>query len=296
MATIKDQVSLRVGIANWLNRSDLTNDELDQFIEIAEARLYEDLRIPVLETTQAFTVTILNSSILIPSGFIELIELKKLKGGTCSSNPSVNTTRALCSAASGTWTDNDKDDDIILKRIDSRAFINNKVRNAYIRESNNFLLTDNEGEQKASGEYHIRFYRSGVSIGSYATATTAVTAFVVGKYYKIASLGNTSQSNWNTAAGTSNVTYAVGSIFKASATTTGTGTAYQETIPWILETEFETILYAACTVGSTFVGDVEMEQKFNQLTVSKISALNDKERRADLKGGIYTHHFSSISI
>ena len=88
----------------------------------------------------------------------------------------------------------------------------------------------------------------------------------------------------------------MGSIFKAAATTTGTGTAYQETIPWILETEFETILYAACTVGSTFVGDVEMEQKFNQLTVNKIVALNDKEKRADLKGGIYTHHFSSISI
>ena len=115
-------------------------------------------------------------------------------------------------------------------------------------------------------------------------------------YYKILSLGNTTQSQWNTAAGTSSITYAVGSIFKAAAAGVGTGTAGVELIPWILETEFETILYSACTVGSTFVGDIEMEQKFEQLTANKIMALNDKERRADLKGGIFTHHFSSSSI
>ena len=51
MASIQDQVTLRSGIASWLNRSDLTDTELDQFIEIAEARLYEELRVPTLETT-----------------------------------------------------------------------------------------------------------------------------------------------------------------------------------------------------------------------------------------------------
>ena len=271
MATIIDQVTLRTGVADWLNRSDLTDAQIDDFVAIGEARIYEELRIPPLEVVQSFTVTASNSSIIIPLGFIEMIELK-LDGGA------------------------DKDADIVLSRIDSKTFSNNKISHAYTRQAGNFLLTNNSGEQDTGGTYVMTYYKSEDSVGTYATATTAVTAFVVGKYYKIASLGNTSQSNWNTAAGTSNVTYAVGSIFKAAAVTTGTGTAYQETIPWILETEFETILYAACTVGSTFVGDVEMEQKFNQLTVNKIVALNDKEKRADLKGGIYTHHFSSISI
>ena len=296
MASIKNQVTLRSGIASWLNRTDLTNDELDQFIEIAEARLYEVLRLPVLERTEAYSVAVLNSSITIPAGFIEIIEMKHLKEGTCNVNPSTNTTRALCLAASGTWTDGDKNDDIILKRIDSRAFTNNKVRNAYTRELNNFIITDNEGEQKASGEYSIRYYKAEDSIGTYSTTATVVTAFVVGNYYKILSLGNTTQSQWNTAAGTSSITYAVGSTFKAAAAGVGTGPAGVELIPWILGTEYETILYSSCAVGSTFIGDVEMEQKFNELTGRKIMALNEKEKEADLKGGIFTHHFSSSSI
>jgi len=290
MASIQDQVTLRTGVADWLNRSDLTDTQIDQFIEIAEARLYEDLRVPTLEVTEAFSVAVANSSITIPAGFIEIIELKHLKGGTCSVNPTTNTTRALCSAASGTWTDDDKDDDIILKRIDSRAFSNNKVKNAYTRELNNFLITDDNGEQKASGEYTIKFYKAEDPIGTYATATTAATALVVGKYYKIAVAGNTTWTNHGSANNT------VGTIFKATSVGSGTGTAYVETIPWILGTEYETILYAACTVGSTFIGDVEMEQKFDNLTVRKVTALNDKEKRADLKGGIFTHHFSSSAI
>ena len=290
MASIKNQVTLRSGIASWLNRTDLTNDELDQFIEIGEAKLYENLRIPVLEATEAFSVAVLNSSITIPAGFIEIIEMKHLKEGTCNVNPATNTTRALCSAASGTWTDGDKNDDIILKRIDSRAFTNNKVRNAYTRELNNFIITDNEGEQKASGEYSIKYYKSGDSIGTYSTTTTTAGSFVVGSYYKIASVGNTSFTGVGAADNN------VGTVFVATGVGSGTGTAYVENIPWILGTEYETILYAACTVGSTFIGDVEMEQKFNELTNRKIIALNEKEKKADLKGGIFTHHFSSSSI
>ena len=291
MASIQDQVTLRSGIASWLNRSDLTDTELDQFIEIAEARLYEELRVPTLETTEAYSVAVSNSSITIPAGFIEIIELKHLQGGTCSVSPTTNTTRALCTAASGTWTDSDKDDDIVLKRIDSRVFSNNKIRNAYTRELTSFLLTDNEGEQKASGEYTIKYYKAGDPIGTYSTTTTAGSAgFTVGKYYKIATVGTTDF----TAIGASGNT--VGVIFKATGVGSGTGTAYVETVPWILGTEYETILYASCTVGSTFIGDVEMEQKFNDLTSRKVMALNDKERRADLKGGIFTSNFSSSSI
>ena len=271
MATIIDQVTLRTGVADWLNRSDLTDAQIDDFVAIGEARIYEELRIPPLEVVQSFTVTASNSSIIIPLGFIEMIELK-LDGGA------------------------DKDADIVLSRIDSKTFSNNKISHAYTRQAGNFLLTNNSGEQDTGGTYVMTYYKSEDPVGTYATATTAVTAFVVGKYYKIASLGNTSQSNWNTAAGTSNVTYAVGSIFKAAATTSGTGTARIELIPWILHTEFEAVLYASCQTASTFLGDVEMEAKFDALTQRKIDALNQKEIRASMKGGAFASQFSSPLI
>ena len=262
MASIQDQVTLRTGVADWLNRSDLTDAQIDDFISIGEARIYDELRVPPLEALNGFSVAATNSSITIPSGFLEAIELKYVQSGTCSVAPSTNTTRALCEVAEGTWTDSDKDDDIVLRKIDSIAFNNNKVKNAYTRELGNFLLTDKNGEQSAAGEYTLKFYKA-------------------------------DDTTW-TNHGAANST--VGTIFKATSVGTGNGTAYIETIPWILGTEFETILYASCAVGSSFLGDIEMEQKFNDLASRKIMSLNEKEKRADLKGGIFTHHFSSSAI
>jgi len=261
MATIKDQVTLRTGVADWLNRSDLTDNQLDDFIAIGEARLYEELRVPTLEVVQSFSVTSTNSSIIIPAGFIEMIELK-LDDST------------------------DKDEDIILSRVDSKVFSNNKISHAYTRQAGNFLLTDKSGNQEASGTYTMTYYKAEDSIGTYATATTAANAIVVGKYYKIAAAGNTTWTNHGSANNT------VGTIFKATSVGSGTGTAYVEVIPWILGTEFETILFASCAVGSSFLGDIEMEQKFNELTVRKVTALNQKELRASTKGGGFHSAFS----
>jgi len=47
---------------------------------------------------------------------------------------------------------------------------------------------------------------------------------VVGNHYKVASLGNTTQSQWNTIAGTTGITYSVNSAFVAATTGTGAGT------------------------------------------------------------------------
>ena len=265
---IIDQVTLRTGVADWLNRSDLTDSQIDDFVSIGEARIYEDLRVPPLEISQGFSVTASNSSIIVPDGFLEMIELKQ--------------DDAI-----------DKDEDITLSRVDSKVFNNNKISNAYTRHIGNFILTDKNGEQKASGNYGMYYYKAESPIGTYATATTAVTALVVGKYYKIASLGNTSQSNWNTAAGTSNVTYAANAIFKAAVATTGTGTAHIELVPYILSDVFEIILYAACAAASVYLGDIEMEQKFDMLTEGKIVALNQKEIRASMKGAAFASRFSS---
>jgi hypothetical protein len=59
------------------------------------------------------------------------------------------------------------------------------------------------------------------------TASTIITAgsFVVGTKYVIKVLTGTTQVQWNTAAGTSGVTYAIGSYFVAAAVGAGTGTA-----------------------------------------------------------------------
>jgi len=61
-------------------------------------------------------------------------------------------------------------------------------------------------------------------IGSQEPLVTAG-SFVVGYRYNIVSLGTTTQLQWNTAAGTSGVTYAVGSTFTAAAVGAGTGSA-----------------------------------------------------------------------
>ena len=259
---IIDQVTLRAGVADWLNRSDLTDAQIDNFVSIGEARIYEDLRVPTLEISQGFSVTATNSSIIVPEGFLEMIELKKDDA-------------------------NDKDEDVVLSRVDSKVFNNNKIKNAYTRHIGNFLLTDNNGEQKASGNYGMYYYRAEDPIGTYATATTAATALVVGNYYKIASAGTTTWTNHGSANNT------VGTIFKATSVGTGNGTAYEEVVPYILSDVFEIILYAACAAASVYLGDIEMEQKFDALTEGKITALNQKEIKASMKGAAFSSRFST---
>ena len=252
---IIDQSTLRTGVADWLNRSDLTNAQIDDFITIGEARLYEELRVPPLEVVQSFSVTSTNSSIIIPSGFIEMIELR--------------------------LDDTDKDEDVVLSRVDSKVFSNNRMKHAYTKRGSNFLLTDNVGVQEAAGTFTMTYYKAEDAIGTTLTAGD----FVVDRSHKIVTVGNTSFTAIGASANTVDV------VFTATGVGSGTGTA--QFIPWILGTEFETILFASCTVGATFLGDVEMEQKFNELTTRKVSALNQKEIRASMKGGSFSSQFST---
>jgi len=216
---IIDQVTLRTGVADWLNRSDLTDAQLDDFISIGETKLYDELRVPTLEALNGFSVVAGNSSITIPEGLLEPIELKYVQGGTCSVAPSTNTTRALCTAASGTWTDSDKDDDVVLSRVDSKVFSNNKMKHAYTRELGNYLLTDSVGDQSAAGEYTLKYYKADDPIGTYSSTATTAGSFVVGKYYTILTLGNTNFVGDGASENT------VGIIFKATNAGSGTGTA-----------------------------------------------------------------------
>ena len=63
----------------------------------------------------------------------------------------------------------------------------------------------------------------------YLTIDNSVTAgsFVVSQFYQIIALGSTTNAQWNTLAGTTGITYAVGSTFTAATVGTGTGTARQ---------------------------------------------------------------------
>jgi len=76
-------------------------------------------------------------------------------------------------------------------------------------------------------------------IGTTATAEAVITnstvtvgSFTIGKIYTIASMGTTTSTQWNTIAGTSAITYTVGSVFTAAIAGTGlgTGTATFKTI------------------------------------------------------------------
>ena len=57
-----------------------------------------------------------------------------------------------------------------------------------------------------------------------AAVQTVAGTLISGYQYEIITLGNTTQAQWNTAAGTTGVTYVVGSIFTAATTGVGTGT------------------------------------------------------------------------
>jgi len=261
---IIDQVTLRTGVADWLNRSDLSDSLLDDFISIGEAKIYETLRVPPLEISQGHEVTSTNSSIIVPEGFLEMIELK------------VDAT--------------DKDDDIALSRIDSKVFINNKISYAYTRHIGNFLLTNSEGLQEASGDYVMYYYKAEDPIGTYSSTATAASTLVAGKYYTIATAGNTNFNSFTDGPTHANT---AGVIFKASGAGSGTGTVYAEVIPYILSDVFELSLYGACAAGADYLGDAEMKEKYDVLLDRKIQALNQKELRASMKGASFASQFST---
>lgn len=164
MATINNQATLRTAVAEWLNRTDLTTNQLDQFIEMGEAMIYESLRVPPLERKATYSVAASDSSITIPSGYLDVIELRALGTGVCSTTTYL--TREDCSAGGATWTDSDRSDDIVYRRVGSRAFHNNLPNYAFSREIGEFLLTDKEGKMNASGEFNLKYHYAEPPIGT----------------------------------------------------------------------------------------------------------------------------------
>lgn len=89
----------------------------------------------------------------------------------------------------------------------------------------------------------------GTSISGLTSGNTTAGSFVTGGRYIIRELGNTTQLQWNTAAGTSGVTYAVGDQFTAAAAGTGTGTAQR--VYYIISPDSNTIKLATTSANAS---------------------------------------------
>ena len=61
---------LKTGIANWLNRTDLTDEIADDFIKLTEADFNAKLRIRAME--QIDSITIDSETETVPTGFISV--------------------------------------------------------------------------------------------------------------------------------------------------------------------------------------------------------------------------------
>ena len=272
MAAVTNQATLRTTVADWLNRSDLTNAQLDQFIEMGEAKIYELLRVPALEKTVVFTVT--DSRITIPADFVELIEIRKTGAGSCSVNPTVNTTPALCESADGVWTSTSDNDDIILSRTDTRNLFSSdkhSICNAFARDAGEFVLTDSSGNINASGPYRVKYYKVDYAIGSLYTN---------GEVFRSTSAFCTALTRQSNAA--------TGATYAAYSPANGYGDctinyADVEKDSWLLS-DYEIILYAALSVGSEYLGNDEDVAKFTRLFMEQIAATNMRASNAELKG------------
>lgn len=96
---------------------------------------------------------------------------------------------------------------------------------------------------------YFRYLGSMMSMLSSSTGSTAVTAITPGVVYIIATLGNTTQAQWETAGVPAGTTAAVGVTFLAAATSTGTGTV--STVVYSNIESTETIGNPQTTITST---------------------------------------------
>jgi len=96
----------------------------------------------------------------------------------------------------------------------------------------------------------VTYYNGGgTSITGLTSGNTTAGSFVTAGRYIIRTLTGTTNAQWNTAAGTSGVTYAVGDIFTAAAAGAGTGTAQR--VYYVIRTDANTIKLATTSANAT---------------------------------------------
>jgi len=72
---ITDYATLKTTVADYLHRSDLSDDVISTFVQLGEARLNRKLRLIQQENTDDVTLTAGNDYAALPSGWIETIDL-----------------------------------------------------------------------------------------------------------------------------------------------------------------------------------------------------------------------------
>ena len=72
--------TLKASIANWLNRSDLTDEIADDFIKLTEADFNSKLRIRKMVAQTSFTID--SETEALPTGFLQVRDIYILNGNT----------------------------------------------------------------------------------------------------------------------------------------------------------------------------------------------------------------------
>jgi len=72
--------TLKTSIANWLNRSDLTNEIADDFIKLTEADFNSKLRVRKMIAQTSFTID--SETEALPTGFLQVRDIYILNGNT----------------------------------------------------------------------------------------------------------------------------------------------------------------------------------------------------------------------
>ena len=255
MATVNNQKTLRETIADWLNRSDLAAPILNQFIEMGEAKVYEELRVPSLEKATEITVT--DSHITIPGDFLELIEIRKKGSGN---------------------------DDIILSRTDTRnlyASDKHSIANSFARDGNRWVVTDSAGNTTETGDYVVKYYKVDNAIGS----VYAVNEVITSTQAECTALKKLDDSP-------------SGATFVPANPVTGFGACTindndVEKSSWLL-TDYELILFAACSIASEYLGNDEDVARYTRLYLEKLRITNMRAANAELKGANVSMRFQNF--
>ena len=280
MATVTNRATLRDTIKDWLNRSDLQTPILDQFIEMGEAKVYEELRVPSLEKSVTMTVT--DSRIAIPGDFLELIEIRKTGEGSCSIPG--NTTPGACLTANGVWTSTSEDDDIVLTRTDTRnlyASDKHAITNTFARDGSQWVLTNESGSMNATGAYVVKYYKVDNAIGSLYADGEVITSTQAQCTALVRSDGSTT-----------------GATYVAATPANGFGQCTinytdVEKDSWLLS-DYELVLFAACSIASEYLGNDEDVARYTRLYLEKLRITNMRAANAELKGANVSMRFQNF--
>ena len=82
---INTYATLQTAVANWLDRSDLT-DRIPEFIDLAEARINRALRIRLMESVSVISLVGGTKRYAIPSDYLQLRTIKFTKSALATDN------------------------------------------------------------------------------------------------------------------------------------------------------------------------------------------------------------------